>query len=241
MMSRIVLMVAALAVLSACAQRFRSDVSTFHEVAPRAGLTFSITPMNQAKLDSIEYGHYAAAIVAQLERSGFSPAAEGEKGDVIVGFDILQSEGREQIYSRPAPTPLWFGRWGWGGWRAFYGPGFIGPWAGGPWGAWGAWGGGFQRELDARTVYPTTLFVEIRDSESGKLQFEGRAITEARSRALPNTIPLLAASLFTDFPGPGMGTRRVSLTLDDNGNVVSEKTRELADGGNAPRSRGYYP
>ncbi len=225
------LIVAVLA-LGACANTFSSEVSTFHEAPPQPGKSFAITPMNPDKVDSIEFARYAALIVGELEQVGYRPAREGEASDLVIGFDVIQSEGREEIYSRPASNfNVWFGGGFYGHWRAFYRPGFgafgrrgfIGGPFGGPF-----FGPGFQRELDTRTIFPTTLFIEIRESGDGALAFEGRAITNARNRALMETMPLLAHSLFTGYPGPDGGTRRVRLTLAEDGTVAKEKIKELA-------------
>ncbi len=223
-MKKLGLLVAVLA-LGACANTFSSEVSTFHEAPPAPGKSFAITPMNPDKTDSIEFARYAAMIVAEMERVGYRPAREGESSDLVVGFDVVQSEGREEIYSRPATNfNVWFGGAFYGQWRAFYRPGLYGgPFLGGPF-----VGGGFQRELDTRTIFPTTLFVEIRDAGDGDLSFEGRAITHARNRALNETMPLLTHTLFTEYPGPDGGTRRVKLTLADDGTVEKESIKSLA-------------
>lgn len=225
--SRILLAVTLFA-LGACSTTFRSDVSTFHDGAPQAGQTFAITPMNPAKHDSIEYAQYAAAIVMELERKGFTPSLDGADADLLVGFDMVQSEGREQVYTRPAPHPysVWNDGYGYWGWRAFYrGPRF---------GLYNNFnypfgGYGFADEVRTRTVYPTTLFVEMREQDAGKLLFEGRAITEAKSRDTSRTLPLLAQSLFADYPGPSGGTRQVRLILDKDGNVTKEKVKDITE------------
>lgn len=178
--------------------------------------------MNPERRDSIEYAQYAALIVSELERIGYRPVEpeSSVKPDLLVGFDIVQSEGREQIISRPTANVGWFGAGPYWGWAPFYRPwGGLGAWGGG-------FGGGFGNELDARTIYPTTLFVEIRKSD-GDLGFEGRAVTDARNRALDNTIPLLARSLFTGYPGPEGGSRHVRLTLDDDGQVTGETVKDI--------------
>lgn len=211
--------------VSACATVFRSDVSTFHDGPPSAGKSFAIVPMDAEKRDSIEYAQYAALLVGELERVGYKALEPDStaKPDLVVGFDIVQSEGREQIFSRPGLNAGWFGAGPYWGWAPFYGGwGFGG--RGGLWGP--GFGGGLNRELDARTIYPTTLFVEFRTTD-GELSFEGRAITDARNRAINNTIPLLARSLFTGYPGPEGGSRHVRLTLDEDGQVTKESVKDI--------------
>ena len=205
-------------VLAACSSVFKSDVSTFHSSGMPQAKLFAIMPMNPDKQDSIEYAQYAASIVVQLEKYGYRPIKEGETAQLLVGFDVALSDGREKIYNRPTSR---FSQWPYGVhgywyWRAFY-----------PYHGFGY--DNFHNELRAKTVYPTELFVEIREAtEEGNKLFEGRAITEAKNRALSKTIPLLAKSLFKEFPGPDGGTRTVTLKLDKDGNIVGESVKLAA-------------
>lgn len=204
--------------LSACSTVFRSDVSTFHTAGVPLAKQFVISPMNPDKKDSIEYAQYAANIVYQLERYGYRPAREGETPELIVGFDVAQSDGREKLYNRPGShNNFWWGypSYSYWYWRAFYSPHH------------GYWGDPFHNEIRAKTVYPTELYVEIREAtEQGDKLFEGRAITDAKNRALQKTIPLLAESLFKDFPGPDGETRHVTLSIDKDGNITGERIKK---------------
>lgn len=195
--------------LAGCASTFRSDVSTFHTITASDGKTFAVTPMNPDKIDSLEYKRYAASIVEELTKQGFTPVGPETEPDLVVGFDISQSEGREELSSRgnfnyysPWYGGFYFHR------RAYF------PFAYG-------YGYGANGGLRAETIYPTTLFVEIHQLASKKQVFEGRAVADTKSRSLPEVVPLLAKSLFVDFPGPDGKLRRVSLKLEKTGEYVT--------------------
>lgn len=199
--------------LSACASTFRSDVTSFHTLTPSAGAKVVLLPIDEKRVDSLEYRQYASSIQGVLENNGFVGAREN-KPEYIIGFDVRVSDGREKIRAFPggfgAGNPYWANGFGWGGWwnPAFQYNGGVG--------GFGAFGRGFGgSNITARTVYLAMLRVEIREPD-GTMIFEGTAETESRSRRLTELVPLLAAALFEEFPGENGKTRRIKLDLDKN-------------------------
>lgn len=192
--------------LSACASTFRSNVTSFHTTTPAAGSKVVLVPIDEARLDSLEYRQYASSIQAVLERSGFV-GARSDAPDYVIGFDVSVNDGREKIRAFPnggfgVRNAYWANGYGWGGW---WNPAF--PFNGG-------WGGGFGgANVTARTVYLAELRVEIREPD-GTMIFEATAETESRTRSLPELVPLLAAALFEEFPGENGKMRRIKLELD---------------------------
>lgn len=189
--------------LTACANVFRSEVTSFHTSTPIAGAKVVLVPIDESRQDSLEYRQYASAIQGVLEQNGFVGAREGEP-DYVIGFDVSVNDGREKIRAYPnggfAGSFWWRRGYAWGGWwdpfyPVGYGPGFGGS------------------TISARTVYLASLRVEIREPD-GTMIFEATAEAESRSRSLPELVPLLAESLFADFPGANGVTRRVKLDLE---------------------------
>lgn len=185
--------------LAACGRHFSSDVSTFHSISSPISGTAAIVPMNSDKQDSIEFRQYAAAVGYQLKQYGFTEAGDN-KPEYIVGFDVVIGDGREKIVNRPGFQSNYY-------WRNNY-----------YWGHWGMYDpfhDSFRNELYARTVYHAELIVEIR-KPNGDVVYEGRAETDARENSLPEIVPLLAETLFKNFPGPNGATERVVLDLSED-------------------------
>ncbi|WP_262692347.1 DUF4136 domain-containing protein [Kordiimonas aestuarii] len=189
----------ALITLGACSSTFRSDVATFHKLTAPQGERLMIVPMNEERKDSLEFQQYAAILANHLRNEGYK--ATGEKDpDLIVGFDVQISDGREKVTATPGMHTdfYWRSYWYWGRfWHPVY-----------------PIGRDFDDRIVTRTVYTATLWMEIR-KPNGDLVFEGRAETETRNRAVPEVVPYLAEALFENFPGPSGVTRHVKLDLSD--------------------------
>ncbi|WP_417449062.1 DUF4136 domain-containing protein [Kordiimonas sp.] len=194
-----VVLAAALITLSACSNTFRSDVATFHQLPAPKGERLMIVPMNEERKDSLEFQQYAAILANHLRNEGYKATGENDP-DLIVGFDVQISDGREKVTTTPGARSdyYWRSYWYWGRfWHPVY-----------------PMGRGFDDRLVTRTVYTATLWLEIR-KPNGDLVFEGRAETETRNRAVPEVVPYLAEALFENFPGPSGVTRHVTLDLSE--------------------------
>ncbi len=193
------ILISAVLILAACSKTFYSDVTSFHTVPVPTSGKVSIVPIDESKLDSIEFQQYAAILAGNLQTAGYSQAGEG-KPDLIVGFDVTINDGREKIGTRPGfrSAAYWDHYWSWG---RYWGPAY-------PFDRYD-----FHSELVASTVYFTTLSIEIRKPDGEKL-YEARAEAEVRSRALPEVVPLLAEALFKNFPGTNGKTTRIKIDLN---------------------------
>ncbi len=195
-----IVLAAALVALGACSNTFRSDVATFHKLPVPEGERMMIVPMNEERKDSLEYQQYAAILANHLRHEGYKATGENDP-DLIVGFDVQISDGREKVTTVPGVRSdfYWRSYWYWGRyWHPVYPVGVD----------------YYDDRLVTRTVYNVTLWLEIRKPD-GELLFEGRAEAETRNRAVPEVVPHLAEALFTDFPGPSGVTRHVKLDLGD--------------------------
>lgn len=198
------LLVAVVAVtLGACSSTFKSDVATFHSLPMASGEKVSILTMDPAKRDSIEFQQYAAVLGNFLRLNGYEQAGNSAP-ELIVGFDVTISDGREKLENRPRAGFYGVNNFYWR--NSWYHGNFWGPFPfDGP-----------RNELYARTVYHATLLMEVRKPD-GELLFEGRAETDTRRNAVPEVVPLLAEALFENFPGPSGITRHVRIELDQAG------------------------
>ncbi|WND03643.1 DUF4136 domain-containing protein [Temperatibacter marinus] len=179
--------------LSACLNTFNSDVTTFHQLPAAKGEKVSIVPIDPSKEKSLEFAAYAAQVGKQLTQLGYIPAKDA-KPDLIVGLDYGINDGREKISTVPAVNShLFWNRWyGFGYWHR-YDPFFDDK---------------FDNELRAKTVYKTTLNLEIRNPDGSKL-YEGRAESETRDNSLPVLVPKLVEAIFINFPGESGKTTKV--------------------------------
>ena len=195
---------AAMALLSACAQPFEARVQSFQTMPPNQGQTFTVKPAVEAHQGSLEFGSYAAIVAGELQKHGYRQVAAGQPADLNVLIDFGAGPGRERIATRPGMGPMWGGSWGWYG-RRWGNPGFWGSfydpfWGGGPWS---------EPEVYSFTVYPSYLEVDIHRAADNSPLFEGRAETTTRVNNLPAVLRKLAEALFNGFPGEPAQSRVV--------------------------------
>lgn len=186
--------------LAACGTSFKSDVATFHKLNGTAtGKNVLLTVEDPQKAASLEFEHYANIIGQELQRIGYRIARNEAEADITALFDLAISDGREKIETRFRGSAL--GPVGFGCFRC-----------GGPFfGGFGGFGGGFGGgEIVSRTVYHTELNITL-TNQNGEHLFEGRAEADIRGNKLPESVPLLARSLFKDFPGKSGVTRQIVL------------------------------
>ncbi len=187
--------------LAACSNSIRSSVATFHELTSPGGERVRITPMLADKVESLEFQQYASVLASHLAAYGYKEPGKQEP-ELIAGFDVTITEGREKFENRLSP---YVGL----DWHHGYGGAYYGQYWGAPYGAgYGGFFGG--NELYARTVYTARLVFELRTPD-GKTVFEGRSEIETRRKDLPAIMPYLAEALFKDFPGENGVTRRIKL------------------------------
>lgn len=221
-LARLVLPVAAAAMLAACAPSFEARVARFSSLPTAPARTFYVEPANPAYVGGLEFASYANLVRREMLANGFSEGATPAGSDVTVMLDYAVGPPRERIQSRPSLNGGWGwggGGWGGGGWGgAGWGGGGWGwnpYWGGGGWGG-GGWGGGWnQTEIYSVTEFTTTMAVKmVRNADKVPL-FEGRADTTSRSNNLPALMPSLVRSMFTRFPGTNGETVRVRFNPSD--------------------------
>jgi Domain of unknown function (DUF4136) len=211
----------ALAFVSACSTttQIASDVARFHRLPVPAGETFRVVPSDETKKGSLEFDTYATQVTSQLVQAGFRPADASSVATYDVRLDYMISGGKEKIASRPGFGPSFnsslyygggfggYGRHGYRGRYSYYDP-FYDPFFA---------GGGFSEpEVYSYTVYTRKLNLDIVKANGGDKLFEGRVESTGSDNRLPEVMPYLVQSMFTNFPGNSGVTQRVNIDLKRN-------------------------
>lgn len=194
MLKKLTLSIFAVATLAGCAASIPPvQVTRFHANPQLAAGTAVIEPSGGGDAQSLEFRAYAAAVARELATLGVTEA-QGTASPYIVTLDIGR-ETREEL-SRGSPVTI-----GVGG-------GSFGRRSGVSLGT--SFGLGRNR---GREVIVTRMAVQIRKRADKSVIWEGRAETEASSRAPASQPGLaadkLAAALFKGFPGTSGQTVRV--------------------------------
>lgn len=191
---KIISVVALGILISACSTSIRSNVARFHKLPPPSGESFLIVPMDEANKAGIEFSQYAGLVRARLSDLGYHPVTEGAP-DLVVKMDFSISDGDERVRTRPGPS------YGYFAFHHFHHPG-------GYWPGYGL----YERDIYSVTVYSRKLAVDIIRAD-GEALFEGRAISIGRNNSLPDVMPFLVQSLFTEFPGESGATITVNIDV----------------------------
>jgi hypothetical protein len=194
MLKKLTLSALAAASLAGCASSIPPvQVTRFHANPQLAAGAAVIEPANGGDAQSLEFRAYAAAVSRELTTLGVTEA-QGTASPYVVTLDIGR-ETREEL-SRGSPVTIGVGGGSFGG-RSGVGFGT-------------SFGLGRNR---GREVIITRMAVQIRKRADKSVIWEGRAETEASSRAPASQPGLaadkLAAALFKGFPGTSGQTVRV--------------------------------
>ncbi|WP_321393346.1 DUF4136 domain-containing protein [Emcibacter sp.] len=203
-----------LGMLSACANTFTSDVTSFHSLSRPTGEKIVIVPMDESLQGSLEFATYANILGNELGKLGYKPAAGGT-ADLIVELDYGVDDGKVFVRTFGGFYPHSY--WDWG----FYDPYYYGYYSyyyrpywpyRSPW----MYGGFHHRpEVQSYVKYNRILKVNIRPNfEGAKNIYEGRVEGIGRSKDLTELVPLMIRALFQNFPGTSGTTQKVVLDLD---------------------------
>ena len=171
------------ALLGGCTTANPVRVTRFHLDQPIERGAVAVLPAPGGDPTSLEFQLYARSVGAALSAQGFSTAAAGPYEAVVA---IARESRPVGVAQKPVSIGIGGGSFGSG----FGGGGSIG------------FGVGKARQ---REVYVTQLSVQLRRLPQRDIVWEGRAITEADTRAQAAqpqaTADKLARALFTGFPG----------------------------------------
>jgi hypothetical protein len=164
------------------------DVTRFHLSQPLTGQTVRVVPPDDIDPASLEYQAWAASMAAELARVGLIPVTGAQRADLTA---TLTLDNATSITQRRSPVSVGIGG-GTGGRRGGIGGGLSFPIGGG-----------------TRTLSVATLSLQIRRSDTGAVQWEGRASEAVPPAQFTAAVPRLARALMTDFPGPNGQTLKV--------------------------------
>ncbi len=208
-----------LVLLTGCAARINSDVTTFHENVLPAGETIRVVPSDPDKLGSLEFQTYASRINDELRKMGYTPVTENDVvTDLLAEVDYSVDEGPQQIYSEPSMNYVQY-HFGFG---RYYDPFYFGArsrW-GGPFGYSRFGPFGYDPFWDAPQVYSEQTYnreLEMNilkaDGNHDRL-FEGHVESNGTEISLPEVMPYLITAMFTNFPGESGKTKLVTIEKD---------------------------
>ncbi len=181
--------------LAACASTPQAQVLRFHQGQPINRGTIAIQPANPAMANSLEFNAQANAVGAELQRQGFTVVGNPAQAQFVAIVDVQTGERLQA----PRQSGLSVGV-----------------------------GGGFSRgnvgmgtsinvpvggQPQANVASMTTLSVAITQGAGGPAVWEGRSTLETQAGGQSGTAltPVLAGTLFKDFPGPSGQTVRVPI------------------------------
>ena len=210
-LTRLVLPLALVVGVSACATPFKADVSRFAVPLPAPqGQTFAVVPEDPELAGGLEFSLYADMVAKEMESLGYARASSPETANMLVRFDYGVDGGRERIRTDPGVgggfgNPF-FGPFGGGfggfGFNRGWGFGFNDPWLAGP-------------NVRSYTIFTSGIDLKIDRTADGQRLFEGKAEAVSRSNRLPNLVPNLVDAIFTDFPGNSGETLRITIREDE--------------------------
>lgn len=192
--------------LAACASSIPAEVTTFHQLPPKAelsGRSFAVIA-DPAQRDSLEYSSYADAVSQALVRQGLVAAPAERVADYAV--NVRYSTVQAQSYQRRGGSSVGVGVSGGG--FSFGGLG-LGIGIGIPIGGGQRTSAMFRHELDV----DLSTWGAAGTSQAGTRVFEGRAVAENDTEAIASVMPALVEALFHDFPGANGATRTVDVEL----------------------------
>lgn len=192
-----------LLLLTGCAARVNSDVTTFHEDVMPNGETIRVVPSDPDKRGSLEFRTYATRIADELRKMGYTPVTENDVvTDLIAEVDYAVDVGPTEVYTDRSSSYVRY-HFGFG---RYYNPwyfGFHDPFF-------------YEPEVYSTQTYQRTLEMNIVNNDGGDLErvFEGRVESNGTESSLPEVMPYLITAMFSNFPGESGMTKMVTIEKD---------------------------
>ncbi|MDI1297441.1 MAG: DUF4136 domain-containing protein [bacterium] len=206
----------ALMTLSGCASTFKADVARFQQLPAPAGQSFTIVADDPKLAGGLEFAHYADIVGQRLTQTGYVPASDPARADLIVRVAYDIDTGREKVRSTGGFGGGFgpgfgggYGGWGYGGrWGRPWGYGFYDPWL---------FGAGGYNDVSSYTVYTSDLSMKIDRAADNRRLFEGKASAQSLSNTLTYLVPNLIDAMFTNFPGQNGENVKITLPPEKKG------------------------
>lgn len=193
--------------LSACASRVASEVTTFHHLPPPAGEIVTIEVADPAKDAGLEFANYRDQVAQRLGDLGYEVRPAGTPCDLVAKIDYRVGPGESRVRTYTSNTHVWY----------HFRHNYYHPY----------WYRGYDPWWDdvrvySYTVYPRELTLTIdrgsacREGSPGDRLFEGRAESVGRSRNMSEIMPYLIAAMFENFPGESGMTKVITIEGDSD-------------------------
>lgn len=209
----IVALLTASALLTGCTTTVvRSNVTTFHEWPETLSAKTYVFERTVAQNNNLEYRNYEDLVRNEMNRLGFTEAAEGTKPVLKANLDYgTSARDVREVYAVPLDpwwphpyrgyySPLYSPFY-----SPFYGP-FYDPFFYGP--------PVYEQREKHYVMHTRTLHVTLTRFADGKLLYDTRVISEGRNPSLATVMPYLVKSAFVNFPGKSGETRVEELRLE---------------------------
>lgn len=193
--------------LSACATRVASEVTTFHQLPPPAGEIVTIEAVDPTRGASLEFATYRDQVAQRLQSLGYDVRPAGTPCDLVAKIDYRVGPGETRVRTYPPDRHVWYHfryRYYSPYWYRWYDP----------------WWDDVQ--VYSYSVYPRELLLTIergsacREGTPGERLFEGRAESVGRSRNMTEIMPYLIAAMFENFPGESGLTKVITIEGDSD-------------------------
>lgn len=181
--------------VAGCATTPRADVLRFHQSAPIAAGGVFIRPADPTLGGSLEFRAQANAVAEQLQAHGFTPTSSPQTAvyTATVRIDVAE----RMAAARQSGLSIGIGG-GFSNRNVGLGTGISVP---------------VGEKSTARTNATTTLSVVLASNPGNQSVWEGRASLDTETRGLHGSAlaPILARTLFADFPGESGKTLSVPI------------------------------
>ena len=186
---------AAALVLGACSTTPNANVLRFHQNQPIGRGTIYLKPANPALAGSLEFQAQANAVGAELRKQGFEPVSSPQVAQFTAVIDVQTSERVGP--ARQSGVSVGIGG-GFSSGNVGIGTSVQVPVGGQP---------------SPQVATTTTLSVSIVQNPGNQAIWEGRSSLDTQPGGQRGTTltPVLAATLFQDFPGPAGRTVQVPI------------------------------
>ena len=89
----------ALIALSGCASSFKANVARFQQLPAPAGQSFTVVADDPRLAGGLEFSQYAGMVGQRLAQTGYTPASDPARADLIVRVAYHVDNGREKVRS----------------------------------------------------------------------------------------------------------------------------------------------
>lgn len=209
-LKRLIIPATALLLISACAMKGHHNLVRFHEGRLPQGETISIKPAETLTPDNLEFSYYRVLMADKLRKLGYTPVASDEQATLVAKVDYSVSDGQERIGSEQRNA-------------ATYIPSYLSNYPSKYYARYHVYNGrhhspfyyGYSDQWPPETysyaVYNRKLEINISDSSTAEMLFEGRAQSIGREKEIASAMPYMITAMFNNFPGENGITKVVTI------------------------------